>query len=173
MARSATLIESAPRVLAVLASGAIGALIGALLAGNTARIFGLGPAIVLAVVVECVVMLPIGFVGGPAPIVLLVLLTVHVVNGCFVTMSSVHALAYRQAVAPERLLRLINAGYRFISYGSIPIGALLGGMAGEWLGLRAGFILGTVGLLTAAAFALLSPLRHVRMLPASPEIGVP
>jgi hypothetical protein len=127
---------------------------------------------VLAVVIECVAMLPLGFVTGPTPIVLVVLFAVHVVNGFFVTMSSVHALAYRQAVAPERMLGRITAGYRFISYGAIPIGALLGGFAGEWLGLRGGLIVGTVGLLTAAAFALLSPLRGVRALPALPEVGV-
>ena len=95
-----------------------------------------------AAVIECVVMLPIGFVGGPMALVLAILFAVHFVNGCFVTMSSVHALAYRQAVAPESLLGRITAGYRFISYGSIPI-ALLGGLAGEWLGLRGGLILGT------------------------------
>jgi hypothetical protein len=84
----------------------------------------------VAVVIECGAMLPLGLVAGPTPIVLLVLFAVHIVNGCFVTMSSVHALAYRQAVAPERLLGRITAGYRFISYGAIPIGALLGGLAG-------------------------------------------
>jgi MFS family permease len=161
---------SAGLIGAVLASGAAGALIGAALAGSAARRLGLGPAIVVAVTVECLAMLPLGFVSGPTPVVLVVLVAIHVVNGCFVTMSSVHALAYRQAVAPARLLGRITAGYRFISYGAIPIGALLGGVAGEWLGLRGGLILGTVGLLAAAAFVLLSPLRGVRGLPASPEL---
>jgi MFS family permease len=162
---------SASLIGMVIASGAVGALVGALLAGRMARALGVGPSIVLAVIIECVVMLPLGLVGGPTPVVLLVLLAIHVVNGCFVTMSSVHALAYRQAVAPEALLGRITAGYRFISYGSIPIGALAGGLAGEWLGLRTGLILGTVGLLTAAAFVLVSPLRTVRELPSAPEIA--
>ena len=157
----------------VISSGAVGALIGAVLAGRVARLIGVGPAIVWAVVVECGVMLPIGFLAGASPFVLVVLVAVHVVNGCFVTMSSVHALAYRQAVAPERLLGRITAGYRFISYGAIPIGAVLGGLAGEWLGLRGGLVLGSVGLLTAAAFVLVSPLRHVRELPGAAEIDEP
>ena len=157
----------------IISSGALGALIGAVLAGRAASRIGVGPAIVWAVVVESAVMLPIGFLAGTSPLVLVVLVAVHVVNGCFVTMSSVHALAYRQAVAPERLLGRITAGYRFISYGAIPIGALLGGLAGELLGPRGGLVLGTVGLLTAAAFVLLSPLRHVRELPSSAEIDEP
>lgn len=157
----------------VISSGAVGALIGAMLAGRVAGWLGVGPAIVWAVVLESAVMLPIGFVTGTSWLVLPVLIAVHVVNGCFVTMSSVHALAYRQAVAPERLLGRITAGYRFISYGAIPIGALLGGLAGEWLGVQIGLVLGTVGLLTAAVFVLLSPLRQVRELPRSPEIAEP
>ena len=155
----------------VLSAGAGGALLGAVLAGRVERRIGLGPAIVWAVVIECAALLPIGLVAGATPFVLLVLVAAHVVNGCFVTMSSVHALAYRQAVTPERLLGRITAGYRFISYGSIPLGALLGGLAGQWLGPRGGLVLGTVGLLSAAFFVLLSPLRSVRALPSSAEIG--
>ena len=154
----------------VISSGAVGALIGAMLAGRVAGWLGVGPAIVWAVVLESAVMLPIGFVTGTNWLVVPILIAVHVVNGCFVTMSSVHALAYRQAVAPERLLGRITAGYRFISYGAIPIGALLGGLVGEWLGPRIGLVLGSVGLLSAAVFVLLSPLRHVRELPRSSEI---
>lgn len=167
-------LRMSPAVIGlIISSGAVGALIGALLAGSVAGRIGIGPAIVWAVIVESAVMLPIGFLAGTSSFVLLVLTAVHVVNGCFVTMSSVHALAYRQAVAPERLLGRITAGYRFLSYGAIPVGALFGGLAGEWLGLRGGLVLGTVGLLTSAAFVLLSPLRHVRELPSSPEIGEP
>ena len=154
----------------VISSGAVGALFGAIFAGRVARALGIGRAIVWAVVIECVVMLPLGFVAGPTAIVLATLFAIYFVNGCFVTMSSVHAIAYRQAVTPEGLLGRVTAGYRFISYGSIPIGALLGGLAGEWLGLRGGLVVGTVGLLTAAVFVLLSPLREVHRLPATPEI---
>jgi MFS family permease len=163
---------SAGLIGAVLASGAVGALIGAVLAGRAGRRLGLGRALVLAVTIECVAMLPLGFVAGPTPIVVVILFAIHVVNGCFVTMSSVLALAYRQAVAPELLLGRITAGYRFISYGAIPIGALLGGWAGESIGLRGGLIVGTIGLVIAVAFALLSPLRSVRALPETPEVGL-
>lgn len=149
----------------VLSAGAAGALVGAVMADPVARWLGIGPALVLAVVLECVVMLPIGLVTGPLPIVLAVLVTVFAVNGCFVTMSSVHALAYRQAVAPHGMLGRISASYRIIGYGGIPLGAVLGGLAGETFGVRTGLVVGSIGLLAAAAFVLVSPLRDVRQLP--------
>lgn len=149
----------------VLSAGAAGALAGAVLAEPVARRLGIGPALVWAVLLECVVMLPIGLVTGPLPIVLAVLVTVFAVNGCFVTMSSVHALAYRQAVAPPAMLGRISASYRIIGYGGIPLGAVLGGLAGEAFGARTGLVVGSVGLLAAAAFVLISPLRDVRELP--------
>jgi MFS family permease len=149
----------------VLSAGAAGALLGAVMADPVARWFGIGRALVWAVVLECVAMLPIGLVTGPLPIVLAVLVTVFAVNGCFVTMSSVHALAYRQAVAPQGMLGRISASYRIIGYGGIPLGAVLGGLAGETFGVRTGLVVGSIGLLAAAALVLTSPLRDVRELP--------
>lgn len=149
----------------VFSAGAAGALLGAVAAGSAARRLGFGRAIVWAVTAECAAMVPVGLVHGPHFIVLPVLFGLLFVNGCFVTMSSVHALAYRQAVAPDRLLGRLTASYRFISYSTIPLGALLGGFAGELFGVRVGLIVGSTALLSAAAFALASPLRRMRELP--------
>ena len=55
--------------------------------------------------------------------------------------------------------------------GGCPIGALLGGLAGEWLGIEAPSCLARSAPLSAAVFVLLSPFRHVRELPSAPEIG--
>jgi MFS family permease len=149
----------------VLSSGAAGALAGALLAAPMARRMGIGPAVVWTVVLECVAMLPIAFVGGPTWVVLTVLFAAFFVNGFGVSLSSVHAISLRQTVTPNRLLGRMTATYRLIGYGGISIGALAGGLAGELLGVRVGVLLGAIGMLSAAAFVVLSPLRGVRSLP--------
>jgi MFS family permease len=146
----------------VFAAGALGALAGAVAAGPVSRGVGLGRAIVLAVVLECVAMVPIGLLTGPDFLVIAALCALYFTNGLFVTMSSVHALAYRQSVAPENLLGRLVASYRFISFGTIPVGAFVGGIAGEVLGVRTAYIVGSIGLLSAAAFAFFSPLRSIR-----------
>jgi MFS family permease len=49
---------------------------------------------------------------------------------------------------PDQLLGRVNAGYRLFAWGTQPIGALLGGVIGELLGLRAVFLFGgALGLL--------------------------
>ena len=150
----------------VLSSGAAGALAGALLAAPLARRMGIGPAVVWAVILDCVAMLPIAFVGGPTWVVLTVLFAAFFINGFGVSLSSVHAISLRQTVTPNRLLGRMTASYRLIGYGGISIGALVGGLAGELLGVRIGVLIGSIGMLSAAVFVIASPLRGLRELPA-------
>ena len=57
------------------------------------------------------------------------------VLGFGLTIYNVHVVAFRQSVIPPEVLGRAMAGYRMITYGTLPIGALLGGVLGEWLGL--------------------------------------
>jgi MFS family permease len=57
------------------------------------------------------------------------------------------AVSFRQAAVPDRLLGRIMAAYRVIAHGSIPIGALLGGVMARLAGNRAAFAAGVVVVL--------------------------
>lgn len=149
----------------VVSAGALGALAGSLAAGPLAGRIGIGPAVVWSVVLECAAMLPIALVGGPPPLVLAVLGIAFFVNGAGVSLSSVQAITVRQSVTPDRLLGRMTASYRLIGYGGIPVGAFLGGLVGELLGVRAGILLGAAGMMSAAAFVVASPLLRMRTLP--------
>jgi predicted MFS family arabinose efflux permease len=56
-------------------------------------------------------------------------------------------VSLRQRIVPDRLLGRVNAGYRLLAWGTMPLGAALGGLLGDLFGLRAVF-------LTAAAASL-------------------
>lgn len=60
----------------------------------------------------------------------------------------------------------MNASIRFLVWGTLPLGALLGGALGEWIGIRGAVAVGAVGTALAAAWVLASPLRRIRDLPA-------
>jgi MFS family permease len=45
---------------------------------------------------------------------------------------------------PDRLLGRVNASYRLLAWGTMPIGAALGGIIGEVLGLRAVFLVAAI-----------------------------
>jgi hypothetical protein len=40
-------------------------------------------------------------------------------------------VSLRQRIAPDHLLGRVNAGYRLFAWGTMPIGALLGGLIAE------------------------------------------
>ena len=71
------------------------------------------------------------------------------------TMWNVITVSLRQRVAPDRLLGRVNAGYRLFAWGTMPIGALLGGVIAEVAGPAAVFVV--AGVMTLA-MVLLKPL---------------
>ncbi len=79
---------------------------------------------------------------------------------------SVLARSYRQSVTPPQLLGRVTATVRFVSWGVLPVGAVIAGALGEELGNReALWVVGAVFLLAPVPI-LLSPLRHTRTLTA-------
>jgi predicted MFS family arabinose efflux permease len=52
---------------------------------------------------------------------------------------NVITVSLRQRIVPDQLLGRVNAGYRLVAWGTMPIGAALGGLIGERLGVTAVF----------------------------------
>ncbi len=59
----------------------------------------------------------------------------------------------------------MNATMRFIVWGTIPIGAIIGGALGSVIGLHATIIVGAVGGLVAFIPVTLSSVRHIVTMP--------
>ncbi|WP_409465963.1 MFS transporter [Amycolatopsis sp. GA6-003] len=93
--------------------------------------------------------------------------------GFGVILYNIAQVSYRQAITPDRLLGRMNASVRFVVWGALPLGGLLGGGLGEWLGLAGALAIGTVGPVAGALWVICSPLRRMRDLPAGGEIAVP
>ena len=64
------------------------------------------------------------------------LMLVAFISGITNPVYNVNQVSLRQAITPDRLQGRMNASMRFIVWGTIPLGALLGGGLGEALGLR-------------------------------------
>jgi MFS family permease len=150
----------------VLSSGAVGALIGSLVNDILNRRLGVGPVYVWTYALGSVALLTLPLSAPGSPAALPALAVAYALNGFGVAVTSIAAVSIRQAVTPDRLLGRMNAGYRFVSYGAIPVGALAGGLSGQLLGLRAGLLIGALGLVASAVIVGLSPLRSLRGLGA-------
>ncbi|GIV95870.1 MAG: hypothetical protein KatS3mg057_0527 [Herpetosiphonaceae bacterium] len=92
----------------------------------------------------------------------------YFLSGVGVAMSNVHVVSLRQIITPDHLLGRMNASYRFVTYGAIPLGALVGGLLGEWIGLRATLLVGALGMLLAPLWVTFSPVPQLRQAPVAP-----
>jgi len=78
----------------------------------------------------------------------------------------------RQAVTPQALLGRVSATITTAMYGMRPLGALAGGLAGEWLGVETAIWL-PVALFGLSTLAILrSPMPRLQTMPAG-ELSVP
>ena len=89
---------------------------------------------------------------------------VLVLNGLGTAVSNVVLITIRQLRTPGEMLGRVDATMRTVTYGTIPLGALAGGLVGEWAGPRLGILIGAGLCLTTVLWVALSPLRTIRSL---------
>jgi len=78
-------------------------------------------------------------------------------------------VALRQAITPDRMLGRMNATMRLIVWGTVPIGALLGGILGSTIGLQAALWVSAIGSFLGFLPVFFSPVRQLREIPAQAE----
>ncbi len=148
----------------VFSLGATGALAAAALTPALTRRFRAGRMLLACAVVECSVLCVIPLVDAVwgATAIVAVLAGVWALNGAGTGVSSVLLVTIRQLRTPHGLLGRVNASMRTVTYGTISLGALAGGFAGEWLGTRAAPGLGAALCLSTIVWVALSPLARIR-----------
>jgi MFS family permease len=149
----------------LLSVGSVGALLGALLTDRLARRIGVGRAMWASAVVSNAGVLLIPAAAGDPALVLGVLGLAFFLRGLGMTGTNVHTYAIRQAVTPPAMLGRSGAAYRVLTYGFIPLGALLGGLLGEMIGLRPALLVGALLLFPSWCWLYFSPARSLRTLP--------
>ncbi|GAA1905669.1 MFS transporter [Streptantibioticus ferralitis] len=84
-----------------------------------------------------------------------------------VVAGNVIKAGFQQRYCPPDLLGRLTASTAFLSYGTIPLGALLGGALGTVFGARTALWITTAGVPLAALILFFSPIRGARDLPTS------
>ena len=152
------ILDTTVFIFAVLGTaGAVGAIIGGLLAPKFSSKFGSGRSLWLAL--------------GTAPVGLLIIGTtsswqvvwlVTFVQAFTGILWNTITVSLRQAIIPSYLLGRVNSVYRFFAWGSIPIGLFIGGilvtiaqsLAAREIALRTPYFLGAVAGLLLFIFAV-------------------
>jgi MFS family permease len=159
-----------PGVLGLaLGAGAVGGVVGAIVAPGIGRRLGLGRAYLLGLILFPASLIPIPLVTGPYELVLAMLFATEFGAGLGVMILDVNAGAMLQARTPDRIRARAGGAFRFINYGIRPIGALLGGALGAALGLREAVLLSTVLSLGGVVWLIRSPILRIDVMPEAAE----
>ena len=151
----------------ISSTSALGGLIGSLIATRVARRLGQGPTIWISALAAA----PCAFV---APFVqrdwtLALLAAAQIIMWMAVVVYNITQVSFRQALCPPALLGRMNATMRFLVWGTMPLGAFLGGVLGSGAGVRETLLVAAIGGSLAVLPVFLSPLRRMRELPSLPD----
>ena len=152
---------------AIFAVGSAGFALGALLPARAAGRFGVGATTIGALALVGLSDLLVPLAGGSRLVVVPLLVGAQFLFGVGLTVFNVNQVSLRQAVVPDGLQGRAAATVRVLATGLVPLGALLGGLLGETIGLRPTLIVAALGELLAAVWLWRSPVRSLRYLPAS------
>jgi MFS family permease len=154
-----------------LGTGAVGSVIGALVASRIGRRIGLGPAYALGCLIFPISLLLIPLAGPdmPMPLVLALLFGSEFGAGFGVMILDINVGAILLARTPDRIRGRAGGAFRFVNYGVRPIGAFLGGLLGGALGVREAILIATVLAIAGVLFLIGSPVLRLRELPEASE----
>jgi MFS family permease len=151
----------------IFAIGNVGVLLGALTGGRMAKLIGLGPTIILTALLSPVALLMVPLAPRDDPFWFLV--AGGVIGSYTAVVYNVNQVGLRQAITPDRMLGRMNATMRLIVWGTIPIGAVIGGTLGATVGLVPALWASAIGGFLGFIPPLLSPVRQLREIPAQAE----
>jgi MFS family permease len=156
-------VHASPAVIGLLFTlGGVGGVLGALVAGPLARRIG-GARATIVGILSGVGALLIPLTQPKAGLLFFGIGMFFVGFGA--TVYNVNQVSFRQRLCPDRLLGRMNATMRFVVWGVLPIGALIGGLLGTIIGLRPTLWIGAVGQAVAGIWLLASPMRSMRDFP--------
>ena len=150
------------------ACGGLGCVIAAASAERLSKRYGVGPSILLGLILTVVGGQAYGLVSGPVWFATIALGAAMFVFDFGGILWGINYLALRQAITPDRLLGRMTTTMRFLTVAAAPLGSLAGGALATVIGLRYTLLcVAALGVLLAAAAVTWSPVRRHRTLPVA------
>lgn len=126
----------------LMAVSAVGGLLGSLAGPRLARLFGDGRSFYVITISSA---LAEGVIGLTSNVI--VVAVAMIAFGMGAMWWNVIAVSLRQSIVPDRLIGRVNSFYRLLAWGTMPLGAIVGGVLAELFGLRAAYFFSAGGLL--------------------------
>ena len=142
--------------------GAVGGLVGAMLAGRIARWIGAGHTIAVGAVLFSAPYAIIPLASGPDWTMVVLLALVEAISGFGIMLFDINIMALQTAVVHDDLRSRVSGAFATVNYGIRPLGALVGGGLGSLLGVGPTLVVAAVGGTLSIIWLVKSPILGTR-----------
>ncbi len=156
--------EAGPLAM-IFAVGGVSSLMGSVLVGPVTRALGVGPAMIVGLLVAGLLLLPLVLAHGHG-VTAAVWLAVQQLGDGAVLVFLINEVSLRQTIVAPGLMGRVNSSVGFLRSIARLSGVLVAGVAGEIIGLRATLGLGGAVVTLAAIFLVFTSLPSLKTMPA-------
>ena len=137
----------------------MGGLIASVVAKSICTRVGIGRTIVLAAILEGAGLLAVPALTGPSSWTMPVLIVGELMVSFGSTLYGINQMVVQQSLVPSQLIGRVTAGSRMLVLGISPVGALVGGVLAEVIGVRGALFVAGIGSTLAAGWVYFSDVR--------------
>lgn len=148
------------------AVGSFSGLLGTFCAAPLLRRLGPGPAIFATALLIWAGWLTMPLAFGAPGVVIAILVGGAAVRGLGNALYNIGTASVRQALVPGQMLGRVNSAGLFVAWGFLPVGALVGGLLGEAIGIRETMLASSLLRIVLLGMLCAAPLLALRTMPA-------
>jgi MFS family permease len=161
-----------PSALGVIfACFGIGGLLGAMTLSMALKRFGYGRLLLMAYVLAVAPIMTMPLVDGSALMASVLFGAIHFVVGYGIIATNILEMTMRQVLVPQNILGRVNASFRFLIGGLVPVSAFLAGILGDAIGLRETLVVTAVGIPLSLVWLVYSPIPSLRSIDDIKELA--
>jgi predicted MFS family arabinose efflux permease len=164
---------SAATIGLALGIGAVGGLVGAVLASRLTRRLGAGVSVAIGAVLYCLPFALLPLAGGPVWAKAGMLALSEFLGSVGVLIFDINLISIFSAVTPDHMRSRVGGAFSTINFGIRPLGALAGGLGGEYLGMAPTLVIAAVGGSLSVLWLLGSPILRTRSIDELEPVDLP
>jgi predicted MFS family arabinose efflux permease len=155
---------SAGEIGLVFAGFGVGGLVAATLLDRALSHVGPGRLLLGGYVIGAAAIVSLPFVGGSATTRTIIFAAVFFIAGCAIVAANIVEMTIRQAATPNAVQGRVAAGFGFLIGALTPIAAIVAGVLGDHIGLRATLFVASAGVPLSLPWIVFSKLRRIESL---------
>ena len=94
-----------------------------------------------------------------------IMVSMFFVGGTFMTIGNTNVATLQQMLVPREQMGRVVAAMRTVTWGTQPLGALIGGALGTLIGIRETLFVIAIGFCLSALWLVLSPVAKLKTIP--------